>query len=52
MASQMGHTSTQMVYSVYETWMNDNNAEQIAMLNQKLGDFAPHMPHKKTIKQH
>jgi len=46
-ASQMGHTSAQMVYSVYGTWMNDNNAEQIAMLNQKLGDFAPSMPHKK-----
>lgn len=47
-ASQMGHTSAQMVYSVYGTWMNDNNVEQIAMLNQKLGDFAPSMPHKKT----
>jgi Integrase len=47
-ASQMGHTSAQMVYSVYGTWMNDNNGEQIAMLNQKLGDFAPSMPHKKT----
>lgn len=29
--------------------MNDNNGEQIAMLNQKLGDFAPFMPHKKAV---
>ena len=43
-ASQMGHASAQMVFNVYGAWMADNNAEQIAMLNQKLGDFAPLMP--------
>ncbi|MEF7904288.1 site-specific integrase [Escherichia coli] len=45
-ASQMGHASAQMVFNVYGAWMADNNAEQIAMLNQKLGDFAPLMPHR------
>ncbi|WP_333009898.1 site-specific integrase [Kluyvera sichuanensis] len=44
-ASQMGHASAQMVFNVYGAWMADNNAEQIAMLNQKLADFAPLMPH-------
>jgi integrase len=34
-ASQMGHTSAQRVYSVYGAWMNNNIGEQIAMLNQK-----------------
>jgi len=45
-ASQMGHASAQMVFNVYGAWMADNNAEQIAMLNQKLADFAPLMPHR------
>lgn len=44
-ANQMGHASAQMVFNVYGAWMADNNAEQITMLNQKLGDFAPLMPH-------
>lgn len=43
-ASQMGHTNAQMVYQVYGAWMSDNNADQIAILNQKLSDFAPPMP--------
>lgn len=45
-ASQMGHASAQMVFNVYGAWMADSSAEQIAMLNQKLGDFAPLMPHR------
>lgn len=45
-ASQMGHASAQMVFNVYGAWMADNNAEQIAMLNQKLADFAPLMPQR------
>lgn len=44
-ASQMGHTNAQMVYQVYGAWMSDNNSDQIAILNQKLSDFAPPMPH-------
>jgi integrase len=44
-ASQMGHASAQMVFNVYGAWMADSSAEQIAMLNQKLADFAPLMPH-------
>ncbi len=44
-ASQMGHASAQMVFNVYGAWMTDSNAEQIAMLNQKLTDYVPMMPH-------
>jgi integrase len=44
-ANQMGHASAQMVFNVYGAWMADSSAEQIAMLNQKLADFAPFMPH-------
>ncbi|EOC1318200.1 DUF3596 domain-containing protein [Cronobacter turicensis] len=44
-ASQMGHASAQMVFNVYGAWMADSSIEQIAMLNQKLADFAPQMPH-------
>lgn len=44
-ASQMGHASAQMVFNVYGAWMADSNADQIAMLNHKLADFAPSMPH-------
>lgn len=47
-ASQMGHANAQMVYQVYGSWMEENNSEQVAMLNQKLSDFAPHMPHSKA----
>lgn len=48
-ASQMGHVSAQMVYSVYGKWMTDNNSEQLAILNQKLSAFAPSMPHAKAV---
>ncbi|WP_024558660.1 tyrosine-type recombinase/integrase [Franconibacter pulveris 1160] len=44
-ASQMGHANAQMVYQVYGSWMAENNTEQVAMLNQKLSDYAPPMPH-------
>jgi integrase len=44
-ASQMGHASAQMVFNVYGAWMADSSGDQIAMLNQKLSDFAPSMPH-------
>lgn len=43
-ATQMGHSNAEMVYRVYGKWMSDNNQEQIAILNQKLSDFAPPMP--------
>ncbi|EMO4271265.1 site-specific integrase [Klebsiella variicola] len=45
-ASQMGHSSAQMVYTVYGAWMPENSAEQVAMLDQKLSDYAPLVPHK------
>lgn len=43
-APQMGHANAEMVCKVYGKWMSDNNQEQIAILNQKLSDFAPPMP--------
>lgn len=46
-ATQMGHANAQMVYQVYGAWMSDNSSDQIAILNQKLSDFAPPMPHPK-----
>lgn len=48
-ANQMGHASAQMVFNVYGAWMSDSSAEQIAMLNQKLADFAPLMPHSPPV---
>lgn len=44
-AAQMGHTSAQMVYSVYGKWMSDNNDNQLAILNANFGGSAPQMPH-------
>ncbi|EFR5929746.1 site-specific integrase [Salmonella enterica] len=44
-ANQVGHASAQMVFNVYGAWMADSSAEQITMLNQKLANFAPLMPH-------
>lgn len=44
-ATQMGHTSAQMVYSVYGKWMADNNANQMAIMNANFGGDAPLMPH-------
>lgn len=45
-ASQMGHSSAQMVYTVYGAWMPENSTEQVTMLNQKLSSYAPWMPHE------
>jgi integrase len=44
-AKQMGHADSQMVYRVYGSWMAENNQKQVTILNQKLSDFAPPMPH-------
>ncbi|MGL4725676.1 MAG: tyrosine-type recombinase/integrase [Scandinavium sp.] len=44
-AKQMGHSDAQMVYRVYGSWMAENNQDQILILNQKLSEFAPSMPH-------
>lgn len=45
-ANQMGHANAQMVYQVYGTWMPENNAVQVALLNKQLSDFAPTMPQR------
>lgn len=44
-AKQMGHSDAQMVYRVYGSWMAENNQDQVIILNQKLSDFAPSVPH-------
>lgn len=44
-ANQMGHADAQMVFQVYGKWMSENNDAQVALLNSKLGEFAPQMPH-------
>lgn len=44
-AKQMGHSDAQMVYRVYGSWMAENNQDQVTILNQKLSEFAPPMPH-------
>lgn len=48
-ANQMGHANAQMVYNVYGAWMSDNNQSQVAILNQKLCEYAPSMPHRLNI---
>ncbi|TNL10801.1 integrase, partial [Kosakonia cowanii] len=45
-ANQMGHANAQMVYNVYGAWMSDNSQYQVAMLNQKLCDYVPLVPHR------
>lgn len=44
-ASQMGHSSAQMVYSVYGAWMPECSASQVEYLNQRLKENVPYMPH-------
>ena len=44
-AKQMGHSDAQMVYRVYGSWMEENSQDQVVILNQKLSQFAPSMPH-------
>ncbi|WP_099156367.1 tyrosine-type recombinase/integrase [Yersinia pestis] len=43
-ANQMGHTSSQMVYSVYGKWMSENNSNQMDILNARFTGDAPYMP--------
>lgn len=43
-ANQMGHTSSQMVYSVYGKWMSENNNNQMEILNAGFTGDAPYMP--------
>ncbi|MCE9870310.1 MULTISPECIES: site-specific integrase [Hafniaceae] len=45
-ATQMGHTSAQMLFNVYGDWIPDHNSDQLALLNSKLSNNAPPMPHK------
>jgi integrase len=49
-ASQMGHSNAQMVYTVYGAWMPESSAAQMDMLNRQLVSDAPHMPHKVKLK--
>ncbi len=32
-------------YRVYGSWMAENNQDQVSILNQKLSELAPSMPH-------
>lgn len=41
-ASQMGHADAQMVYRIYGTWMQENNAQQLMLMNTKLNEFVLH----------
>lgn len=43
-ASQMGHASAQMVYSVYGAWMPECSASQVEYINQRLKENVPYMP--------
>ncbi|ALX93313.1 integrase [Serratia fonticola] len=47
-ATQMGHTSAQMLFNVYGDWIPDHNTDQLALLNSKLSKNAPYMPHNKS----
>ncbi|EAA5550515.1 integrase [Salmonella enterica subsp. enterica] len=48
-AAQMGHSSASMLYTVYGAWMPENSSEQVVLLNQKLSDYAPYVPHKGVV---
>ncbi len=48
-ATQMGHANAQMVYQVYGSWMKGNDETQRSLLNEKLNEFVPSMPHTKAI---
>ncbi|MDC9595293.1 site-specific integrase [Xenorhabdus anantnagensis] len=43
-ATQMGHTSAQMVYHVYGKWISDNNQNQLNILNADFSSNVPSMP--------
>jgi len=45
-ANQMGHANAQMVHNVYGSWMPENDETQRAILNNKLNEFAPSVPHE------
>ncbi|WP_227719631.1 site-specific integrase [Yersinia proxima] len=45
-AAQMGHSSPQMLYQVYGDWMPSNNVEQVELINAKIKQNVPPMPHK------
>ncbi|MFS7306554.1 Arm DNA-binding domain-containing protein [Rahnella inusitata] len=47
-ASQMGHSSPQMLYQVYGDWMPGNNSEQVELINAKIKQNVPPMPHAAT----
>ncbi|EJF7711344.1 site-specific integrase [Providencia rettgeri] len=49
LATQMGHSSAQMIFTVYGDWMPENNNDQVEMLNSKLSNNAPSMPHKLKV---
>ncbi|ECF2366540.1 DUF3596 domain-containing protein [Salmonella enterica subsp. enterica serovar Mountpleasant] len=45
-ASQMGHSSANMIYTVYGAWMSENSSGQVELLNQRLSGYAPIMPQR------
>jgi len=45
----MGHANAQMVYQVYGSWMKENDEAQRSLLNEKLNEFVPSLPHTKAI---
>ena len=47
-AHQMGHSSAQMLFTVYGKWMTENNHDQVGILNASFTQNAPPMPHRKT----
>ncbi|HIB1507787.1 TPA: tyrosine-type recombinase/integrase [Salmonella enterica subsp. enterica serovar Muenchen] len=48
-ATQMGHASAQMLYSVYGKWMPESSADQVALLNHKLSACVPYMPQTRKV---
>jgi len=43
-AEQMGHENAEMVYTVYSTWINALDGDQVEMLNQRIGRFSSVVP--------
>ncbi|KYU26019.1 integrase [Escherichia coli] len=42
---QMRRSDVQGGYRVYGSWMAENVQDQVSILNQKMSEFAPSMPH-------
>lgn len=42
---QMRRSDVQGAYRVYGLWMAENVQDQVSILNQKMSEFAPSMPH-------